>query len=78
MFDGIIEKVYAGFDERVSDISNDFNNKVNDITSDLKSQLADIQLQFEDLSEHAKFVIGICVGLSIVDTLLLIAILRRL
>lgn len=78
MFDGIIDKIFEGFDERVSGVADNLDDKFSYITKDLRNQLTDIQLQFEDLSEHAKFVIGACIGLSIVDTILLILILRRL
>ena len=78
MFDKTIDKMMGQFEVKANRITDDISIRLEGVTNILKYQMDGIRNEFMELSESVKTVIYICVGLSIVDTILLFAILKKL
>lgn len=71
MFDAKIQQI-------VEQVTRSFGNKLDDKILEVESIFDEWAGQFDSLSRQAKIAIGVSLGLSIADTILLFAILMRL
>lgn len=55
-----------------------FEKKLKPITEKMTEKFHEYDEKFDDISKYAKIAIGMSVGLSIVDTMLLVAILKKI
>ena len=71
MFDAKIQQI-------VEQVTGSFGSKLDDKILEVESIFDEWAEQFDSLSRQAKIAIGVSLGLSIADTILLFAILMRL
>lgn len=66
------------FEAKIQQIVDMFGAKVDDKVDQIEVIFDEWAGQFDSLSRQAKIVIGVSLGLSVIDTILLFAILMRL
>lgn len=66
------------FDKKIDDIVEKFGDKLTDKTDELKDIMGVWAEQVDNMSKQMKIAIGVSLGLSIADTILLFAILVKL
>ena len=71
MFDSTIDKAVAKFGAKLDDAKDAFRDE-------LHMTVEDVMERFDDLSYQMKLIVAVCIGLSLVDTILLFAILKKL
>lgn len=71
MFDSKIDAIVNKFSDKVSETSDVFSEK-------LKMTTAEIIERFDSFSYQMKIVVAVSLGLSVVDTILLFAIMKKL
>lgn len=71
MFDAKIDSIVAKFSDKVNATSDIFTDK-------LKMTADELSERFDELSSQMKVVIAVSLGLSVIDTILLFAILKKL
>ena len=82
MFDKKVDDILAKATERFRgeavEIKYDVNMKVSEIQAIMLKEKRDVNKRLDELSYKMKIVIGISLGLSLADTILLFAILKKL
>ena len=66
------------FDAKIQQIADIFGDKLTDKTDEIKDIFSNWSDQFDGMSRQMKIAIGVSLGLSIADTILLFAILVKL